>query len=64
MTGDTGTDELRAELARVRTLGIDADSIPVFRFRDGIVLRREQSEEAYAAALEENHNDPNGRAFR
>ncbi|EXU62668.1 dithiol-disulfide isomerase [Streptomyces sp. PRh5] len=64
VTGDTGTDELRAELARVRTLGIDADSIPVFRFRNGIVLRGEQSEETYAAALEENHNDPNGRAFR
>ncbi|MFI0777389.1 DsbA family protein [Streptomyces sp. NPDC021212] len=37
---DTGADELRAALVRVRTPGIDA-------------------EEAYAAALDENHNGPN-----
>lgn len=59
VTDDTGADGLRAALARVRDLGIDADSIPVFRFRDGTVLQGEQPEEAYAAALDENHNDPN-----
>ncbi|MFD7501341.1 DsbA family protein [Streptomyces sp. NPDC059850] len=57
---DTGADELRAALARVRDLGIDADSIPVVRFRGGTVLQGEQPEEAYAAALDGNLDGSGG----
>ena len=49
VTSDDGAAELRAELDRVRRLGIR--SVPVFRFEGGPVLEGEQSEEALLAAL-------------
>ncbi len=47
--GAGGEAELRAELDRVRELGVR--SVPVFRFDDGTVLEGERSEEAFLAAL-------------
>ncbi|MER6143188.1 DsbA family protein [Streptomyces sparsogenes] len=51
IAADTGAAELRAELSRVRELGIQADTLPYVRFDDGTVLEGEQPEEAYRAAL-------------
>lgn len=43
--------ELHAELDRVRALGVE--SVPVFRFSDGVIVTGEQPEEAFLAALRE-----------
>ncbi|MER7791110.1 DsbA family protein [Streptomyces sp. NPDC097640] len=42
---------LRAELDRVRALGVDVDAVPYVTFEDGTVLEGAQPEEAYRAAL-------------
>ncbi|AZM49524.1 dithiol-disulfide isomerase [Streptomyces sp. WAC 06738] len=49
--GTADADELRAELGRVRALGVHVDSLPHVRFGDGTVLEGAQPEDAYRAAL-------------
>ncbi|MEU5108837.1 MULTISPECIES: DsbA family protein [unclassified Streptomyces] len=46
-----GAAELRAELDRVRALGVHVDVVPYVAFGDGAVLEGAQPEEAYRAAL-------------
>ncbi|MGY0062107.1 DsbA family oxidoreductase [Streptomyces sp. LZ34] len=50
-TNDSDAAELRAELDRVRALGVHVDAVPYVRFEDGTVLEGAQPEEAYRAAL-------------
>ncbi|MES4901654.1 MULTISPECIES: DsbA family protein [unclassified Streptomyces] len=51
-TADTsGTAALRAELDRVRALGVDVEAVPYVAFEGGTVLEGAQPEEAYRAAL-------------
>ncbi|MGW3562984.1 DsbA family oxidoreductase [Streptomyces sp. NPDC000941] len=45
------TAALRAELDRVRALGVQVDAVPYVAFEDGTVLEGAQPEEAYRAAL-------------
>ncbi|MFK4266226.1 DsbA family oxidoreductase [Streptomyces milbemycinicus] len=45
------TAELRAELDRVRALGVQVDTVPYVAFEDGTVLEGAQPEDAYRAAL-------------
>ncbi|WP_238545479.1 MULTISPECIES: DsbA family oxidoreductase [Streptomyces] len=45
------TIELRAELDRVRALGIQVDTVPYVAFEGGTVLEGAQEEDAYRAAL-------------
>ncbi|WP_326799264.1 hypothetical protein OG946_31015 [Streptomyces sp. NBC_01808] len=49
--GTADAAELRAELGRVRALGVHVDSVPYVRFSDGTVLEGAQPEDAYRAAL-------------
>ncbi|MDX3224667.1 DsbA family protein [Streptomyces sp. ME19-01-6] len=49
--GTADAAELRAELDRVRRLGVQVDTLPYVRFEDGTVLEGAQPEEAYRAAL-------------
>ncbi|MFD8379185.1 DsbA family protein [Streptomyces sp. NPDC059679] len=47
----SGTAALRAELDRVRALGVQVDAVPYVAFEDGTVLEGAQPEAAYRAAL-------------
>ncbi|MBA2813873.1 DsbA family protein [Streptomyces sp. KM273126] len=49
--GTADAAELRAELGRVRAVGVHVDSVPYVRFDDGTVLEGAQREDAYRAAL-------------
>lgn len=49
--GTADAAALRAELGRVRALGVHVGSVPYVRFGDGTVLEGEQPETAYRAAL-------------